>query len=375
MTTLDRYILKQFFLNFIVLMVVLIGLFVLIDLILNFDEFMDAGRARADDWGGVLPATAYAVFDYYGPLAVLAIVNTVGLLAVGAMGFTLVSMYRGRELVAIAASGVSLHRVGLPILVGAALLSIVSLPLQETVIPGLASKLTRGASEVERDTLDAFAVRLIPDEKGSLVSAASFDAQTGRLEGVSVLERNDKGMMTRRIVGESAAWDELRGGWVFDPVGYAAVPLGPAADPLTPAATDPEPVEFYETELSPTLILARRKALFKRLLSMADLQTLEQSDALHPRERASVTQIIWGRFSLLVVNVLVVAIGLPLFLLRSPANLMSQSIKAALLCIGFWGAALVTIQTAGGLNPVALAWLPTVLGLPLATMMLQATET
>ncbi|MEQ9452984.1 MAG: LptF/LptG family permease [Phycisphaeraceae bacterium] len=375
MTTLDRYILKQFFLNFIVLMVVLIGLFVLIDLILNFDEFMDAGRARADDWGGVLPATVYAVFDYYGPLAVLAIVNTVGLLAVGAMGFTLVSMYRGRELVAIAASGVSLHRVGLPILLGAALLSIVSLPLQETVIPGLASKLTRGASEVERDTLDAFAVRLIPDEKGSLVSAASFDAQTGRLEGVSVLERNDKGMMTRRIVGESAAWDELRGGWVFDPVGYAAVPLGPAADPLTPAATDPEPVEFYETELSPTLILARRKALFKRLLSMADLQTLEQSDALHPRERASVTQIIWGRFSLLVVNVLVVALGLPFFLLRSPANLMSQSIKAALLCIGFWGAALVTIQTAGGLNPVVLAWLPTVLGLPLATMMLQATET
>ncbi|WP_428389687.1 LptF/LptG family permease [Mucisphaera sp.] len=375
MTVLDRYILRQFFLNFVILLAVLVGLFVLIDLILNLDEFMEAGRVRADRFGGVWLATAFSVFDYYGPLAVLAVVNTVGLISVGAMAFTLVSMYRGRELVALVASGLSLHRVGITLLAGSMVLSLLTFPLQELVIPSLTDKLSRGISEVERDSMNTFSIRLVPDEKGALFTAASFDVEEQRMQGVSILERTETGTMKRRIVGESARWDEARGGWVFEPVAYGASPVGPGADPLAAVRLDPEVVSFYETELSPTLVFARRKALFKRLLSMEDLQMLASSEALHPAERASVTQIIWGRFSLLVVNVLVVAIGLPFFLLRSPTGLMQQSIKAAVLCVGCWGAALVMLQAGAGFNPVAIAWLPAALGLPLATAMLQSVET
>ncbi|QDU71267.1 LptF/LptG family permease [Mucisphaera calidilacus] len=375
MTILDRYILRQFFQNFVILLSVLIGLFVLIDLILNIDEFVEAGRVMADRWGGQAPATMIAIADYYWPLAVLALVHTVGLIAIGAAGFTLVAMHRNRELVALAASGMSLHRVAAPILVGSILLSLFTLPLQEAVIPDLATKLTRGASEVKNEALNAFPIRLIPDEDGTLFTASSFNITTGRLTDVSILERDSTGMMLQRIVGDAATWNHRRGGWEFEPTAFAASPIGTSSDVNTPVARDPQPVVFYATEMSPTIILARRKALFKRLLSMGDLQTLESSAALAPRERAEITQIIWSRFSLLVVHVLVVAIGIPFFLLRSPANIMTQSVRAAILCIGCWATALVLLQSSSGYNPVAMAWLPAALGLPIATFMLHAVET
>ena len=108
MNILDRYIVRAFLVNFGILLVVLMSLFVLVDLIIDFDEFLKGGQVRADRYGGVFLATMFSIVDYYGPVIVLMYVFLSGLLVVTAMGFTLSGLQRTQELTAMVASGLSL---------------------------------------------------------------------------------------------------------------------------------------------------------------------------------------------------------------------------------------------------------------------------
>ena len=153
MRLLDRYIVKQFVQNFVILGVVLAGLFVLVDLIVDLDEFLKAGRAHADQRGGVVLATLWVMADYYGPILLLIYSTMSGLLVVAAMGFTIAQLQRSRELTAILAGGVSLYRVAAPVLVAGFMLNLIVLPVQELAIPRLSDKLVRSKSQVGESTI------------------------------------------------------------------------------------------------------------------------------------------------------------------------------------------------------------------------------
>ena len=77
--------------NFGILLLVLMTLFIVVDLIVDVDEFIQAGRAHRDEWfGSTMFATAAAVVGYYTPMVLLIYTFFNGLIVVGAMGFTLV---------------------------------------------------------------------------------------------------------------------------------------------------------------------------------------------------------------------------------------------------------------------------------------------
>jgi lipopolysaccharide export LptBFGC system permease protein LptF len=87
-------------------------------------------------------------------------------------------------------------------------------------------------------------------------------------------------------------------------------------------------------------------------------------------------QIIHTRFSTIITNVLVLAMTLPFYLLREPANLMREGIKASAVGLLTWGTGLLLLHMAGQqLNPVAAAWLPVIVFLPLAAILLQTVKT
>src|SRR5690606_12074206 len=133
---------------------------------------------------------------------------------------------------------------------------------------------------------------------------------------------------------------------------------------------------FFETTLSPNVLLARRATIYPRLLPLHELQQMQAVPAVTPHQRAQITQIVWSRFSLLVVNVLILVMGLTFFLLRAPENMLIQSIKAAAVCMGAWGGSLIMLQVSSDLfNPVAAAWLPVVIYLPVSAFLLQTVKT
>ncbi len=425
MKTLDAYIIRQFVINFAILYVVLMSLFVVVDLIVDLDEFLEGGRnlarreaaarqadllglpadqlielieqrAGADEIAEVfhLPRTeaeqmldriepgaikriisvSRLVVDYYGPMLVLVYAFFSGLIVVAAMGFTLSALGRSRELTAMVSSGISLYRVAMPILVAGIALNVLALPVQEFVVPRLADKLSRKKSQIKHAVEPRYTFQYIPDEKGALISAARFDVEHEQLTGMRVLVRNRDLVQVGHITASQAVWDEERGGWeLFD--GFQ-ITGGPEDSPVEALDRGGEEVTFYKTDLSPTLIQTRRNADYIRLLPVRQLQQMQHSEAVPASLRDDVTRAKWGRVCLLVVNVLILVMGLPYFLLLTPGQMVLQSVKCAGLCIGVWaGGMTLPEMLTGMLNPVAAAWFPVALYLPLSAYLIQRVRT
>jgi len=426
MKTLDLYIIRQFLVNFVILYVVLMTLFVVVDLIVDLDEFLEGGRnwaqrqmvAREAERIGqpastvleliqneaepaqiaeqlriteaqantllqnASPGLGFRIFgvfrtvgDYYGPMVILIYAFFSGLIVVAGMGFTLSGLGRNRELTAMTSSGVSLYRVAMPILVAGIGLNVLALPVQEFVVPHLADKLSRKKSHVKYQTVTYFDFQYAPDGNGSLISAARFDAEHEQITDIRVVTRNADGLQTGHITAAQAAWNESRQGWdLID--GYILRPGSVGESAVRALDRRHEPIDFLATDLSPTLIKTRRNVDYVRLLPVAELQKMQHNQAVPESMRAEVARTKWGRVSLLMVNVLILAMGLPYFLLRAPGNMLVQSMKAAGLCLGVWAGGMTLPELAAGtLNPVAAAWLPVVIYLPVSAVILQTVKT
>lgn len=414
MKTLDRYIVRQFLTNFAILFVVLMSLFVVVDLIVDLDEFIQAGAAHADAWfGGRWVATLGITVGYYGPMVLLVYVFFNGLIVVGAMGFTLTNLQRTRELTAMIASGVSLYRVAAPLLVTGLLLSALTLPVQEFILPPLAPQLVRKKSELKQlnDQRERKPVFYAPAGGGDLLSAESFDPDAGVLHGVQIHDRSPEGRTVRFVRADAAYWraetitpedraaagdgsPAIRMRWVFEngvaeeirqpggsPGSLTAAADGDAGARLSPRGVV-RGVGAYDTDLSPTVLQARQTAMFANLLSIRELQGLSENRAVDAARRGKIQQVIWSRFSLMVLNALLLVMALPFFLSRVPGNTLVSALRAAALCIGAWGGGLVMLQVSpaslplGGLaSPAVVAWLPVAIYLPVAAWQLSRIKT
>ena len=390
MKTLDRYIIRQFLLNFGILLTVLITLFVVIDLIVDLDEFTQAGEAFADDYvGGRWVATLATIVDYYTPTVLLVYVFFNGLVVVGAMGFTLTALQRSRELTAMIASGVSLYRVAAPLVVTGLALSALTLPVQEFVLPPLAGKLVRKKSELKRDRggQELRPVFYAPAGGNDLLSAREFDPEAGVLRGVQIHARTADGQTARFVRAREAFWRDRPGAGGGASGAAAAAGNGQwqfldgvaeeVRRPGDPDSGRRRAVEAYDTDLSPTLLRARQTALYANLLSIRELQDLAGNRAVDARRRGRITQTIWSRFSLMVLNGLLLLMALPFFLTRNPGSTLISALRAAGLCIGAWGGGLVMLQLgpdsvplAALARPAVVAWLPVVIYLPVAAWQL-----
>jgi lipopolysaccharide export system permease protein len=375
MKILDRYIMRQFAIHFVILLFVLVGLFVLIDLMVDLDEFVKAARIRfeADPggrrFGGMAWQLLVTIFDFHGPLVVLVYVFMSGLVVVAAVGFTFNGLTRSRELAAMVSSGISMYRLAAPAVVLGVALNALALPLQEYLIPRFAQKLTRSKSSLSRGDSGRYAIHYVRDGRGNLFSASQFDPLNSVLSGVMIRQLDTAGHYISRIWADEAVWDPARKGWSL--VQGHATSLTEVGQILQPAAV--ASAEFVATDLSPQVLLARQAAIFPRLLGLADLRALAANPNIDSRQ---ITQIMHGRFSLFVINVLVLIMSLSFFLLREPTNLMLQAVKAAAVCVGAFMSGVVVMEMGiEYVNPVTAAWLPVVFYLPLSALLLQTVKT
>ncbi|MBM4107288.1 MAG: LptF/LptG family permease [Phycisphaerae bacterium] len=370
MSILDRYIARTLLANILALLVILFCFIVAVDLSWNFNSFRSAASAMAGS-GEARPGvvrvtlvTLLLVFDFWWPKLLNLYNVTIGLVLVGAMGFTLAAMSRHRELIAILAGGRSLFRVARPIVLVGLLAVLVQGVNQELVIPRIAPLILRSHDTLGQRSLGASRVPLAADSAGRVFYAEKFDPDRGTLEGLTVLERDARGLTTRRVTAAAARWSG--NAWELED-GRAQVRLNGRATV--------EAASRVATDLDPTALTLRRFAKFRHSLSWSQISRLIDrpevlGDATPDGVRRQIEQlerVRWSRIAIMLCTILTLLITLPLFLRREPGNMVLQSIKCAPVAVAGLIGSVVAATALGipGLPPQLSAFVPVLVLLPI----------
>jgi len=391
MTLLDRYIARQYLINIAALLVILSCFVVAVDVSLNLSRywkvavewsatpsagrsFAGAMRDTADDSGGgsilrQVLLTVILVLDLWWPRLLNMYNFLLGLVLVGAMGFTCTQLVRHRELVAVLTSGQSLFRAARPIMVVALGLTLVQALNQELVIPRIAPLLTRDQGEAGRKTLGASRLPPTVDGKGWVYYAAAFDADSETLTDVYVWERDrDTRLSLMRIHAESAQWRD--GAWEL---------TGATIESRVKGAPDAGPApQRLVTDLDPTQLKMKQYANFGQNLSWSQAsQMLARLDATGAdpeqtrKTRDQLQRASVGRLSTMAANLLTLMIAMSFFLTREPRNMLGQSLKCAPIgMVALMGGVLGTAVPVPGVPTVVSVFIPVMVLVPVAIVML-----
>lgn len=372
MGILARHVASRFLWNFAALFGALYLFGVGIDVVISTNKFLEAAdlAVRQGLVQSRLMGFVVMLLDFHGPRIFQFLQFMVGMVSVGAMGFTFSQMHRARELTAIMAAGIDLRRIAIVVLLAALGLNLVQLASQEWILPRLAPKLVRSHSDMVEGRGSSFPVPLSRDASGKLLQAASFDPTTGDLTGLVVLERDEGGRARTRISADAARWDPVREVWVLQGGKAIRLPDSPQARASADTGDFERPADEVATNLGPESILTRRFRIYGQMLSTPQL--LELRDGGGP-DRTLAGRLLASRVLGPLVNLLVLAAAIPYFLLREPRGMLGQSLRAAAFAVPVSITALtLTTVPISGLPPLLGAAIPAALLLPWAAWRLSA---
>lgn len=323
-TTLDRYILRSLSLNFLITLAIMISLYVVLDMFVNMDEFTEGGDSVWIVIGNIV--------DYYWPNVFLYYAQLSGAITLFACVSTIARHRKLNELTAILASGVSLYRVAAPVL-GFGLVTTALLVVDtEWMIPAVAHKLARDHDDASGAR--SYEVLFLRDRGGALFSARHFHPTNLDLRKLLVITRSESGAVVSALEADRAMWEPptpLRpsGRWRLERgrkttrVLREESTLGPREDK---EITYPR---FYESDLDPKAIQLRQSEGWMRFLSLRRLREL-QAGGLADAARIAHTR--HARITAPLSSMVLLLLGLPFFLKRSPTNVLSDTGKCMLAC-------------------------------------------
>jgi lipopolysaccharide export system permease protein len=356
---LDRYIAVIYLANIVSLFVALSAFVVGVDVFLNLKNFVSAAKRVAPEAASTLwiaANTCLNVIDLWGPRLLQLFSYLVGLILIAAMGFTLTTLVRRRELVAGLASGVSLHRLAAPFLLVGAVFIGLAVANQELVLPRIAHLLPRGADDTFKRSLDTVSVPLLKDGAGRLFYASDFDPATNTMRNVHIWERNADGKIARRIRADEASWDG--DAWALE---------SPTVEAVAGLSGGVAPARI-ETDLEPNAVLVKRVRGYGATLSWRQIDEMLSSNVQMEEETVRRLQKIrYGRIAMATANFLALVIALPFFLVRLPQNMVAQTLKSAPVAIGAMiGGALGAAAPLPGLPVEVGVFVPAMVLLPMA---------
>jgi len=361
---LDKYVIKNFLIGYVIAFCVLIGLRIVIELFTNLDEFTEHADLGA---GQVLTN----IVKFYGLHSTLYFRDFAGMIAVVAAAFSLIKMIRANELVAIMASGVSLKRVIRPIIVLSMLLTCLFVIDQELVIPPLADKLVRG--EDAEPGQESYDVWFVTDASGSLLISRRFDVETSTLQDPTILLRTateHEGIwkVTGIISAGRAVYDFKLGKWELINGRFTA----------RGTFRRDQPVSYYETDITPRDIPVRRKSEYISLLSSRQLSMLV-SQGTKIKDRAQLLSQKQFRITDPIINVIMILVCLPILVCRDPkamksAVMISFMMAGMTMTISFVCKMLAT-ELFLSIRPELWAWMPIFIFAPVAFVTLDSMKT
>ncbi|HOI56983.1 MAG TPA: LptF/LptG family permease [Phycisphaerae bacterium] len=396
----DRYILKGFLFSLAVVFVSMIALTIMIDMVVNLDEFLKIGRdqeqtiSTMDILLHIGRYYMYRTLEYFQWLC--------GAAVLVAAAFTMARLNKTNELIAFKASGVSVYRLLWPIIVCGLAMSAVYVINQEVLIPRSANELTGKRGVVGSD--EPFEVRHIEDASNALMNAERYlpaeqamvsvvlDVKGRRVRyPVTIVLRDEQSRNRFFITADRAEYDPrigAKGGWrlyhevvgqdgstklVYGGKKVAAPERGRAH--AVAAVEEGETVFEFETDIDPAALVRRKHSKFFQYLSFMTMRgLLNDPSAVDPR----VAQVTMHKhFSKPILNVVLLLLGLP-FVVGREGRSYFTSIAA---CIGLFVLVLAVEYAAtefgqsGHIHPILAAYLPVFVFTPVAVIAMETIRT
>ena len=209
----DIYLLRRFFFYFALLM----GAFVFLFEIFTFFELLDdIARHRVP---------FLIVLNYFRYLSPYLLYNLAPLGALIAVLITLGIMSKNNEIVAIKASGISIYRLALPLLLAGLAIAAAMLVLDDTYLPYANQRQDALRNQIKGRPAQTYAhpQRWIFGENSKIYNYDLFDPAQNLFGGLSVIELDPVSFQVRRrIFASRARWSDsqrtwlLESGWIRD---------------------------------------------------------------------------------------------------------------------------------------------------------------
>jgi len=355
----DRYVGREFMVSYVIAMLVVLSLRIILDLFVEFDEFVEA---RADQQApGALTIIGYIV-DYYGPKSFEFFRDFSGTIVILAAAFALARMTRQNELTAVLASGISLKRVIMPIVLLSFLLNLLMVLDQELILPRFADKLVRRHDEMKQ--LRTVRVWLLPDRNGALFSGR-YDHEKQGISDLFVIVRSE-GRIAGLVNADYGRWNAEGQYWELQNGRYL--------NHKEPGSATVE-LTRYPSDLSANFLWLQRNATSKTFMSYRDLRKL-QVRAVKQAQIKDLEGEKHFRFTDPIINMVMLLLGLPLLVSRERRSTKTAIFLALLGAGGCFVATFACKLLAGGvLPPLLAAWIPIIVFAPLSVVALDGLKT
>lgn len=347
MKIIDRYLTKEFLMPFFYCLFVFISLYILIDTFGHLDEIL---RQQVH---------VLILLKYYLTFTPIILVQTMPMAALISTLYTLSSLNRYNEIIAMRASGMSLWRIISPFLIIGLAASVVSLFINEKITP-FASLIS---TTIKEDTIEKTASN---KKDGMIENVAfcgkdnkmfyikNFDQKKNTLYDIIILEQGTEQNLKSRLTAKQAVFED--GKWKF----YNAIiyPIDRTGQLIG------EPL-FYKEKIIPLsespqdFVRSQHQTEFMNYFQLKDYIKRFKSSGYRPiKELVD----LHSKLSLPLTNFVIILIGIP-FALKSTKSgaFMHIGISLAISFI-FYGFMAITIAMGKGgiLPPVVSAWLPNI---------------
>ena len=202
----DLYILRRFFSYFLLLMAIFIFLF---ETFTFFELLDDIARH------GIPFLIVVKYFSYLAPYLSYQLAPLAALVAVLV---TLGVMSKNNEVVACKASGISLYRLALPLLLAGFALAAVMVILDDTYLPYANQRQDALRNQIKGRPAQTYTrpQRWIFGENSKIYNYDLFDPAQNLFGGLSVIELDPTFHVKRRVYASRARWSEQQSIWILE---------------------------------------------------------------------------------------------------------------------------------------------------------------
>jgi lipopolysaccharide export system permease protein len=372
-TIIDRYVLGAFVKNYLISLMVLVGMYIALDMVFNFGNLTQA-LPWAENF--TIWRMISDIADFYFYKAFFFFVQLSGMIAVVAAAFTVVRLSRLNEMTALLAAGTPLIRIAMPIILAGVVLNVILLPIdQEVIIPQMIPKLMRDHGDVHESSVKTYPVNMMEDPAGGLFNAAMYSpprkSYPAKIEYLDVIERDAEFQPIVHLYADEAVWNTALKRW--DLTNGFSVPIAAPEEQVKLAHATPR--AYYKTLMTPDEIALN---LGKGYIELLPLQKINQLLSLNRYGTLDLLRAKHLRVAQWLLNVFLLLLAISTVLTREPGRLKSSAVKCLVLTGLCMGSVFVTYQMAASppnpqltnLWPALMAWVPIFVFGPLSILLM-----